>query len=430
IQALMMFYPRVVNMYDSLAEIHFFRSNIQKIRQFSVKWDRNAESDQLSTCMWARFPRGANTMVGSNQKSRNGPRAHPCTIDFTCQLSMMPNGKCKSVLGLSFLWLIPLSSSVLSSLSYPQLSLLDSCDKQTSSLLNLKTVIGKWSLGLTKLVPRPFWTPNLDPICRRLTPRRYLEKYLTTLVWFSCCQKCQQILTYNFMIANKQWLVKNKYELPRPNTWISKMNLFQFFPIYVNAFPKNVQFISQEITANKTYGLFTCKSKIFRTTEYFNKIQNNCLENNFKSGYVIKRSIFQLQKSCDNLYKSGKTTTGVYTIDPDGLEAFAVRCDMETTPGWGWTVFQRRVDGSEDFYRNWTDYKTGFGNLSGEFWLGLDKIHRLSASGHNVLKIDLESFENKTAYAVYQLFSVGNENKAYILNVGNYSANFNRHLSK
>jgi hypothetical protein len=117
----------------------------------------------------------------------------------------------------------------------------------------------------------------------------------------------------------------------------------------------------------------------------------------------------------------GKRVTSHYKIDPDGLGCFDVLCDMETTPGRGWTMFQRRVDGSEDFYRNWTDYKTGFGNLSGEFWLGLDKIHRLSASGQNVLRVDLESFENETAYAVYQIFSVGNENEAYILNVENYS---------
>jgi hypothetical protein len=74
-----------------------------------------------------------------------------------------------------------------------------------------------------------------------------------------------------------------------------------------------------------------------------------------------------------------------------------------------------------DFYRNWADYKNGFGNLNGEFWLGLDKIHRLSTSGQNVLRVDLETFENETAYAIYESFSVRNESQAYILSVGDYS---------
>ena len=152
------------------------------------------------------------------------------------------------------------------------------------------------------------------------------------------------------------------------------------------------------------------------------KVQKNC----FKINTIIKEklSISQLYtKSCDDLYKSGKTTTGVYTINPDEQGDFNVRCDMDTISGRGWTVFQRRADGSVDFYRKWIDYKNGFGNLSGEFWLGLVKIHRLLATGKNVLRVDLEMFDNETAYAVYKSFSVGDESEAYVLNVDNYSGN-------
>ena len=62
----------------------------------------------------------------------------------------------------------------------------------------------------------------------------------------------------------------------------------------------------------------------------------------------------------------------------------------------------------------------------GEYWLGLDKIHRLSASGENTLRVDLESFENETAYAVYKSFYVGSESSGYILNVSEYTGNNTR----
>ena len=111
---------------------------------------------------------------------------------------------------------------------------------------------------------------------------------------------------------------------------------------------------------------------------------------------------------------------GVYTIKPDGKGSFQVRCDM-SRDGGGWTVFQRKQDGSQDFYLGWSDYKTGFGDLNGEFWLGLDKIHRLSKSGQNVLSVDLMNFNGVERYAKYGTFSVADESGKYRLSVGNYS---------
>jgi len=71
-------------------------------------------------------------------------------------------------------------------------------------------------------------------------------------------------------------------------------------------------------------------------------------------------------KNCAEIYKSGETSDGVYTIKPDDLPAFDVFCD-QTSDGGGWTVFQKRLDGSVDFFLNWNDYKVGFGDLCGEF---------------------------------------------------------------
>ena len=104
-------------------------------------------------------------------------------------------------------------------------------------------------------------------------------------------------------------------------------------------------------------------------------------------------------------------------------------CD-QTSAGGGWTVFQKRMNGSVDFFLYWSDYKHGFGNLSGEFWLGNDKIHRLTRNYSNTLRVDMEDFENNTAYAEYDMFGVMSENEKYKLILGNYSGmNFFRHVT-
>ena len=84
-------------------------------------------------------------------------------------------------------------------------------------------------------------------------------------------------------------------------------------------------------------------------------------------------------------------------------------------------MFQRRRDGSVDFYRGWNDYKSGFGQLTAEFWLGNDKIHRLTVSRPSSLRVELEDWNGVKAYAKYGWFSTGNEQALYRLKVSSYS---------
>ena len=91
------------------------------------------------------------------------------------------------------------------------------------------------------------------------------------------------------------------------------------------------------------------------------------------------------------------------------------------TDGGGWVVFQRRMDGTVDFYRNWADYVKGFGDLNGEFWLGLSKIHRLTQAGGNTLRVDMADFEGGKRYANYSTFQILDSSRKYQLSVRGYA---------
>ncbi|XP_052072942.1 ficolin-2-like [Mytilus californianus] len=101
---------------------------------------------------------------------------------------------------------------------------------------------------------------------------------------------------------------------------------------------------------------------------------------------------------------------------------FDVYCEMDTEDG-GWTVIQRRLDGSTDFYRGWAAYEEGFGNLTHNFWLGNAKIHTIVATGNYHLRVDLEDFEGTTAWAKYIKFYIGDATTNYKLEVSGYEGN-------
>ncbi|XP_033635484.1 techylectin-5A-like isoform X2 [Asterias rubens] len=134
-------------------------------------------------------------------------------------------------------------------------------------------------------------------------------------------------------------------------------------------------------------------------------------------------------KDCSDILASGVSISGVYTVQPlSSGEAFQVYCDMETDGG-GWTVFQRREDGSVDFYLDFASYSRGFGNLEGEFWLGNDNLHRLTAQGEYELRVDLSDFESESRFAKYDSFSIADVSGIYKLAVGSYSGTAGDSLS-
>ncbi|XP_044317787.1 fibrinogen-like protein 1 [Drosophila rhopaloa] len=110
---------------------------------------------------------------------------------------------------------------------------------------------------------------------------------------------------------------------------------------------------------------------------------------------------------------------GIYQIKLRGLEPFEAPC--ATSPP-GYTVIHRRIDGSENFHQNWEEYKSGFGNVSGEFFIGLEKLHRMTEARPHELYIKLGNVNGSTGYAHYDDFKIGSEEELYELkNLGNYS---------
>ena len=90
-----------------------------------------------------------------------------------------------------------------------------------------------------------------------------------------------------------------------------------------------------------------------------------------------------------------------------------------TSDGGGWTIFQKRFDGSVDFYQDWDSYKNGFGSVEGEHWLGLENIHLLTSIAPNIeLRLYAKRFNGEENFANFESFFVGDEASKYRLRAG------------
>ncbi|EDV96723.1 angiopoietin-related protein 7 isoform X2 [Drosophila grimshawi] len=120
--------------------------------------------------------------------------------------------------------------------------------------------------------------------------------------------------------------------------------------------------------------------------------------------------------SCQQSYLAVK---GILKLQlTEESEPFYVPCEDD-----GWTVIMNRSADDISFERSWLEYKEGFGNLAGDFFIGLDKLHALTTSSLHELRIWLQDFDGNVAIAGYDSFLISGEKELYALSLlGNFQS--------
>ncbi|XP_006127101.1 angiopoietin-related protein 7 isoform X2 [Pelodiscus sinensis] len=169
------------------------------------------------------------------------------------------------------------------------------------------------------------------------------------------------------------------------------------------------------------------ESRLIDVESKYSEINSQIDNMQLQAAQTVTQTSADAVYDCSSLYQKNYRISGVYKLPPDeflGSPEIEVYCDMETEGG-GWTIIQRRKVGLISFNRDWKQYKEGFGNIRGDFWLGNENVYRLSRRP-TMLRVELEDWEGNTRYAQYDQFTLSNELNSYRLFLGNYTGNTGR----
>ncbi|XP_034483755.1 ficolin-1-like [Drosophila innubila] len=235
-------------------------------------------------------------------------------------------------------------------------------------------------------------------------------------------EKCAQLNAENI-----QKLKEEIADLHAQNDVYSKgLDKIANTKVYINSEFKNQLFIcdnfKEELTAyNATIEeqaklIILLKSQVISKNKQIVKLNYQEKQNalKMKSQLEMCKSLNLKATSCLAFGNS----SGIHEITIPDFDSFSVLCDSQTVSP-GWTVIQRRIDGKINFQRNWAEYRDGFGSLDGEFFMGLEKIHRLTTSSRHELYVQMRALSGIIKIAHYDNFVVGGEDEQYTLqNVG------------
>ncbi|XP_074254329.1 tenascin-X isoform X4 [Saimiri boliviensis] len=170
------------------------------------------------------------------------------------------------------------------------------------------------------------------------------------------------------------------------------------------------------VTSHQLLGLFPSTPYSARLQAMWGKSLLPPVSTSFTTGGLR----IPFPRDCGEEMQNGAAASRTTTIFLNGNRErpLNVFCDMETDGG-GWLVFQRRMDGQTDFWRDWEDYAHGFGNISGEFWLGNEALYSLTQAGDYSMRVDLRAGD-EAVFAQYDSFRVDSAAEYYRLHLEGY----------
>ena len=202
------------------------------------------------------------------------------------------------------------------------------------------------------------------------------------------------------------------------------------FLLFVNVF--------LTVNANTALDIKLLKSQVEMLQSWRNLFSSYCgfrINEKSKCGSCLCRDDYRLpekyfcdcrnqpaQRDCLEHRRQGNSTTnGLYTLSLDGNKMINAYCD-QSTDGGGWTVIQRRMDGSINFFRRWKAYKEGFGQLQREHWLGNENIYLLTAQAiipgsEAMIQMKLRDYGERMYSNRYGFIQVDSEDNNYMLHV-------------